>query len=104
MFLFNITSQEKIFAEQPLKLIMKKPFIFNFDRQNKSLFQNRGSANLEKDSPSIPMTDPKDKNFNNSTKFHTEQDDLRNVLTDKEEKKPILEPKMYGSQDTDFEP
>ena len=50
------------------------------------------------------MTDPKDKNFNNSTKFHTEQDDLRNVLTDKEEKKPILEPKMYGSQDTDFEP
>ena len=33
MFLFNITSLEKIFAEQPLKLIMKKPSTFNFDGQ-----------------------------------------------------------------------
>lgn len=71
--------------------------------KNKSLFQNRGSANLEKDSPSIPMTDPKDTNSNNSTKFHSEQDYIRKISTDNEEKKPILEPKIYRSQDTDFE-
>ena len=105
MFLFNITSLEKIFAEQPLKLIMKELFTFDFDGQNKKFFfQNRGSANLEKDSPSIPMTDPKDKNSNNSTKFHSEQDDIRNISTDNEEKKPILEPKIHKSQDADFEP
>ena len=50
------------------------------------------------------MTDSKDKNSNNSTKFHTEQDDIRNISSDNEEKKPILEPKIHKSQDTDFEP
>lgn len=29
--LFNITSLEKIFSEQPLKLFMKNPNTFNFD-------------------------------------------------------------------------
>ena len=50
------------------------------------------------------MTDSKDKNSNNSTKFHTELDDKRNLSTDNEEKKPILAPKIHKSQDTDFEP
>ena len=49
------------------------------------------------------MTDPKDKNSNNSTKFHTEQD-IGNLSIDNEEKTPILEPEIHKSQDNDFEP